>query len=776
MFIKPTPIQKTQIEVGTVNQIVVSDGTIYNPVTMSGDATIDSAGVISVVGGQADALHIHGKVNEVAGITIGQVVYITGATGGAPQVSLADNTEFSKADTIALATESKTNNQSIVVATSGLLEGVDTSAFVEGDILYLGVAGAVTATHPSGINAVQRIGHAVKINASTGSILISIDELTIINDHDGIMRHQIVNQNAGAEASTSYTLVNDLNHRSSISMVGSNFNALPIAESLVIYNEGYNDTFNVVDGNFGFQWWTDITDSHNLSSNVKMSLSPIGALEVADSVLITGGLSTEFLKADGSVDTSIYITDLSSFTTTNLTEGTNLYYTDVRVSANSAVALNTAKISFDSTSSTRLANTSGINTGDQDVSGFVSKVGTPVDNQLGIWTGDGTLEGDANLILDGAEFIVTGSQYIKHTSTIADDYALEIQCDAVGFGDVKAVDINYITGAIGAGVDEGIILINIDETLSVGGEVFALEVLTTTLGSDKVIAVKTGVGIDPISQDAGTFGDAPTILNKAVDVTTELADGGAGNITIFVADNDTITVGNINKFSEMEVILGTGASQNVNPDWEYSTGVGTWASFTPTDGTNGFGNTGAVLWDETDLVGWVAGTGSEFLIRITRTRNNLTTDPIVDEIQIAEVVLFSWDLNGDIIANSIDVGGTSSQYLKADGSLGSDALIASGVDNDQTGTTYTLVLTDADNKSITMTNASANTLTIPLNASVAFPVGTKIPVSQLGAGLTTIEGDTGVTVNGVSAGTKDLGGIYTSALLWKRATDTWVVI
>ena len=32
--------------------------------------------------------------------------------------------------------------------------------------------------------------------------------------------------------------------------------------------------------------------------------------------------------------------------------------------------------------------------------GDVSKVGTPVDNQVGVWTGDGTIEGDANLTFD----------------------------------------------------------------------------------------------------------------------------------------------------------------------------------------------------------------------------------------------------------------------------------------------------------------------------------------------------------------------------------------
>lgn len=38
--------------------------------------------------------------------------------------------------------------------------------------------------------------------------------------------------------------------------------------------------------------------------------------------------------------------------------------------------------------------------------GDVSKVGTPVDNQIGVWTGDGTLEGDANFTWDGNQVLV----------------------------------------------------------------------------------------------------------------------------------------------------------------------------------------------------------------------------------------------------------------------------------------------------------------------------------------------------------------------------------
>jgi hypothetical protein len=39
-------------------------------------------------------------------------------------------------------------------------------------------------------------------------------------------------------------------------------------------------------------------------------------------------------------------------------------------------------------------------------SGYVSKVGTPVNNQIGIWTGDGTIEGDTDLTFDGTRLSV----------------------------------------------------------------------------------------------------------------------------------------------------------------------------------------------------------------------------------------------------------------------------------------------------------------------------------------------------------------------------------
>jgi hypothetical protein len=97
--------------------------------------------------------------------------------------------------------------------------------------------------------------------------------------------------------------------------------------------------------------------------------------------------------------------------------------------------------------------------------------------------------------------------------------------------------------------------------------------------------------------------------------------------------------------------------------------------------------------------------------------------------------------------------------------------IAFGVFNAQTGTSYTLALTDVA-KVVTLTNAAAITLTVPTNASVAFPVGTQILLYQGGAGAVTIAGDSGVDVRNQAG--LEMGGQYAVAGLLKLDTDEWV--
>ena len=91
--------------------------------------------------------------------------------------------------------------------------------------------------------------------------------------------------------------------------------------------------------------------------------------------------------------------------------------------------------------------------------------------------------------------------------------------------------------------------------------------------------------------------------------------------------------------------------------------------------------------------------------------------------------------------------------------------------NTQTGTTYTTVLTDAG-KTVTLENASAVTVTVPANASVAYETGTRINFVNLGAGTVTIAAGGGVTINGTPLTLEQ----YKTGVIQKIGTDTWVFI
>jgi hypothetical protein len=68
--------------------------------------------------------------------------------------------------------------------------------------------------------------------------------------------------------------------------------------------------------------------------------------------------------------------------------------------------------------------------------------------------------------------------------------------------------------------------------------------------------------------------------------------------------------------------------------------------------------------------------------------------------------------------------------------------------NAQTGTTYTLVAADAENKLVTTSNASPVTVTIPPSV---FATGNIINVQSIGVGLTTFAQGAGVTITSTGA-------------------------
>ena len=120
---------------------------------------------------------------------------------------------------------------------------------------------------------------------------------------------------------------------------------------------------------------------------------------------------------------------------------------------------------------------------------------------------------------------------------------------------------------------------------------------------------------------------------------------------------------------------------------------------------------------------------------------------------------------------------TSTDYVKDGASAiqtvatGFDSAVAIPTYNAQTGTTYTFALTDVG-KTVTASNASAQTYTIPPTASVAWPTGTTLSVTNLGAGVVTFAAGAGVTVTNTTQTITQ----YQSARLIRTALNAWTVV
>lgn len=91
--------------------------------------------------------------------------------------------------------------------------------------------------------------------------------------------------------------------------------------------------------------------------------------------------------------------------------------------------------------------------------------------------------------------------------------------------------------------------------------------------------------------------------------------------------------------------------------------------------------------------------------------------------------------------------------------------------NEQSGTSYTLVLADAG-KLVKMTSGSSNTVTIPPYSSVKFVTGQTLEIVQWGAGQTTIAEGSGVTTRS-AADVSTIASQYGGVTLTKIGTNEW---
>jgi hypothetical protein len=244
-------------------------------------------------------------------LTKGQAVYVSSANGTNMIVSKASNTtEQASSKTMGLIAQDLANNGIGEVITEGLLAGLNTSTALAGDPVWLGVNGNLIfglTNKPYAPNHLVFIGIVTRVNTNNGEIFVKVQ--------NGFELQEIHNVDLKTNAPVNGELLG--------------FNGALWVNKTIAGWLGYTPANAAA-----YVPYTGSTTNVNLGSN---SIT-------ANSFIKSGGTSSQFLKADGSVDSSIYTTNTGTVTSvaalTLGTSGTDLSSTVATGTTTPVITLN----------------------------------------------------------------------------------------------------------------------------------------------------------------------------------------------------------------------------------------------------------------------------------------------------------------------------------------------------------------------------------------------------------------------------------------------------
>ncbi len=278
---------------------------------------------------------------------------------------------------------------------------------------------------------------------------------------------------------------------------------------------------------------------------------------------------------------------------------------------------------------------------------------------------------------------------------------------------------------------------------------------------------------------------AATISNSAVTLTVSAGTGSAlmGGVSLAAGNVDQFLVALDVDTQNEEIVAVTGISgdtltvvraQAGSTAVSHTAGASVKHVFTGDDATfftTGVATANAAIPKSTvttkgDII---AATASATVTRVAAGTNGyiLTADS-------AEAAGIKWAAAASQLPSQ---AGNAGEYLKTDGTTATwePAIATLNLTfNAQTGTTYTLVAGDL-NKLVTLSNASAITLTVP---NGIFTTGQQINIQQIGAGQVTIasDGTSVLTSTGATSTAPKLRAQYSAATIVCTSSNNFTVI
>jgi hypothetical protein len=402
-----------------------------------------------------------------------------------------------------------------------------------------------------------------------------------------------------------------------------------------------------------------------------------------------------------------------------------------------------------SASSTDTLLNKSINLANNTVSGTLAQFNTAISDADILPTSGGTLTGFLTLHADPTSALHAASkEYVDNISSGI------IAKPAVDVATTANVDSTYSNGTAGVGAT---LTIAPTATLTIDGKnswIVGASVLfknqTNKAHNGRYVLTTVGDGSNSwVFTRCGLCDEASEIPGAYIFVKGGTVNNGTGWVQT-VADPSTFTVGT----DDIDVYQFSGSGT-------FTSGTG----LTLTGNQFAIDSTVATLTGTQTLTGkTIAGADNTLTVRVADDISGLGTGVATflatpSSANLASAVT-------DETGSGALVFGTSPTIVTPRVQLAMNA---------QTGTTYTLVLTDASNRWVTMNNASAQTVTIPPDI---FAIGDQISVQQIGTGQVSFAQGAGVTITGASAtpSAPKIRTRYSSAVAICTASNVFTII
>jgi len=157
-----------------VSNIAVNTSALAGKADLTGATFTGSVTSPDFIGDLNGAIRFEAKNASGSTLLKGKVVAISGVSGNETLVDLADADDVAVRPAFGLVFADANNNAACEVVTFGNLSGLNTSAFTEGDTLYVStVAGELVNVAPTGEAAdIQNIGRVIRSHESAGIIKV----------------------------------------------------------------------------------------------------------------------------------------------------------------------------------------------------------------------------------------------------------------------------------------------------------------------------------------------------------------------------------------------------------------------------------------------------------------------------------------------------------------------------------------------------------------------------------------------------------------------------